>query len=397
VATNGADRNLVKIAAALAAASTLALGGVACGPSGSDHLLGGDGLGGGSGSGSSGGGWGSGSTYNADGGPQAPLQQQLFQALEPALVQKCGGACHVDGTTLNAPKWLAGPDDYKSITTYPGIVTTDVYSSKLLNRPDSHPASCLLDPGNEALLAQVTTWLTAEAAALAAIPLPSTDPVDPSTGSVDLSKAATGITGAKITFTATPMGDLMKFENVMLVAPGSTGVHIVSPIFTMVPASGPEIDNTDFSTTDLTVGAAGSSQITPVFYFSGWVTGSKVKLQFSKIEPATVSGSDGGTSQSACKDVTTFTNSAAPTLKSQCVSCHGGGNGTATASMDLTALNNNDYASACTQAHTQINLANKTQSNILLAPLKQVNHPVQVFSSTSSTGYQAILTWVNKE
>ena len=127
MATSSSDRKLVKIVAALAAAGSLALGGVACGPNGGDHLLGGDGLGGGSGSGSgSGGGWGSGSTYNADGGPQAPLQQQLFQALEPALVQKCGGACHVDGTTLNAPKWLAGPDDYKTITTYPGIVTTDV-------------------------------------------------------------------------------------------------------------------------------------------------------------------------------------------------------------------------------------------------------------------------------
>jgi len=388
-------RNLV---AMLAAASAL-VAGVGCGPDGADHLLGGGGGGGGGGGtgGDSGnGGWGSGSTYNADGGPQAPLQQQLFQALEPTLVQKCGGACHVDGTTLNAPKWLAGPNDYTTITTYPGIVTSDVYSSKLLNRPSNHPSSCLLDPGNEALLAQVTTWLTAEASALAAIPLPSTDPVDPATGSVDLSKAATGITGAKITFKATTMGTLMKFENVMLVAPGATGIHILAPIFTMVPSSGPEVDNTDFSTTEMSVAAASSSSVTPVFYFSNWAAGAKLKLQFEKIEPATVAGSDAGTGTS-CKDVTTFQNSAAPTLKSQCVSCHGGGNGTATASMDLTALNNNDYASACTQAHTQVNLANKTQSNILLAPLQQVNHPTKVFASTSSTGYQAILTWINKE
>jgi hypothetical protein len=397
VATNPANRNLTKLVAMAAAAGALVLGGVACGPTG-DHLLGDNGLGGGNGgSGNGGGGWGGGSTYNADGGPQAPLQQQLFQALEPTLSQKCGGACHVDGATLNAPKWLAGPDDYTTITSYPGIVTEDVYSSKLLNRPSNHPASCLLDPGNEALLAQVTTWLTAEASAIAAIPLPSSDPVDPSTGSVDLSKAATGISGAKITFTATPMGGLMKFENVMLVAPGSTGIHILSPIFTMVPASGPEVDNTDFSTTEMSIASGTSSQISPVFYFTGWVSGSKLKIQFSKIEAATVAGSDGGTTQTACKDLNTFTNSAAPTLKNQCVSCHGGGNGTATSSMDLTALNNNDYATACTQAHTQVNTANKTQSNILLAPLKQVNHPVQVFSSTSSTGYQAILTWVNKE
>ncbi len=386
-----------KVLTAVAVASAFA-GAVACSDNGG-QLLGGDPLNPGNNAGgdAGNGGWNNNASYNADGAPQAPLAQQLFQSLQPQLDQKCGGACHQQGTTLGAPKWLAGPDEYKTITTYPGIVTTDVFSSKLLNRPDNHPASCLIDPGNEALLAQVTTWLTAEAAAIAAIPLPSTDPVDPSTGSADLSNAATGITGAKITFTATPMGGLMKFENVMLVAPGSTGVHIVSPIFTMVPSSGPEVDNTDYSTTDLTVGAAGSSQITPVFYFSSWVTGSKIKIQFTKIEAATVSAGDGGTSSTTCKDLNTFTNSAAPTLKSSCGGCHGGGNGNATSSMDLTALSTNDYATACTQARTQVNLANLTQSNILLAPLQQVNHPVKVFSSTGSTGYQAILTWVNKE
>ncbi len=368
---------------------------LACGPGTADQLLPG---GGNSSSGGGGGGsWGTGGTYNADGGPQAPLAQQLFEALEPSLVSKCGGACHVDGTTLNAPKWLAGPDDYQTITTYPGIVTTDVYSSKLLNRPANHPAECLIDPGNETLLAQVTTWLTAEAAALAAIPLPSTTPVDPSTGSVDLSTAATGITGAKITFTATPMSGLMKFENVMLVAPGSTGIHILSPIFSMIPSSGPEVDNTDFSTTEMSIAAGTSAQISPVFYFPNWVTGSKLKLQFEKIESATVAGSDAGGGGTTCKDLTDFQNSAAPAMKSSCVGCHGGGNGTATSSMDLTALNTNDYATACTQARTQVNLSNLTQSNILLAPLQMVNHPVKVFSSTSSTGYQAILTWVNKE
>ena len=184
-----------KLVAAAAAVGLLAGGVVACGPNPNSLLGGGDPnqLGGGTTGGDAGGGWGSNPVYNGDGGPQAPLEQQLFNQVEPELVQKCGGACHEQGTTLSAPKWLAGPDVYKTIKTYPGIVVSDVYSSKLENRPQNHPAACLIDPGNEALLAQVTTWLTAEAAALSAIPLPASNTVDPTTGSVDLSGAATGI------------------------------------------------------------------------------------------------------------------------------------------------------------------------------------------------------------
>jgi len=386
-------KNLVAAAVVLGACACA----VACGPDGS-QLLGGDQLGGGNNNGSDAGngGWNNNSQYNADGAPQPPLAQQLFVALQPQLDQKCGGACHQQGMTLSAPKWLAGPDEYKTITSYPGIVTADIYSSKLENRPANHPASCLIDPGNETLLAAVTTWLTAEAAAIAAIPLPASATVDPATGSVDLSPAATGISGAKITFTATQQGDLLRFSNVMLVAPASTGLHIVSPIFVQVPGSGPELDNTDYSTTDLTVAAGASGQISPVFYFQNWVPGSKLKIEFQKIETATVQSSDAGAS-TTCKDLTTFTNSAVPSLKANCTSCHAGGNGNATNAMNLTALNSNDYATACTQARTQVNLTTKANSNILQAPLQQVTHPVKVFASNTSTGYVQIQTWVNKE
>jgi hypothetical protein len=394
-----AGDTLFKTVLAAAVVLGACAGAVACGPDGS-QLLGGDQLGGGNNNqGDSGnGGWNSNSTYNADGAPQAPLAQQLFLSLQPQLDKQCGGACHQQGATLSAPKWLgtSPTDEYKTITTYPGMVTADIYSSKLENRPANHPAACLIDPGNEALLAAVTTWLTAEAAAIAAIPLPTSATVDPASGSVDLSPAATGITGAKITFTATQQGDLLRFSNVMLVAPASTGLHIISPIFVEVPASGPEVDNTDYSTTDLTVGAGASGQISPVFYFQNWVPGSKLKIEFQKIETATVTQSDAGSS-TTCKDLTDFQNSAAPSMKANCTSCHGGGNTSATNSMNLTALNSNDYATACTQARTQVNLTTPSQSNILMAPLQQVTHPVKVFASNTSTGYVQIQTWVNKE
>ncbi len=387
------------LVAGLAIGAVVAAGNlVACGPN-SGMLLGGDDNNGDNGNngnnGNGNGGWDSGASYNADGAIE-PLAEQLFDQIEPQLVQNCGGACHQTGQTLGAPIWLGTSNEYATIKAYPGIVVTDVYSSKLENRPANHPAACLVDPGNEALLAQVTAWLTAEASAITSIPLAASATVDPASGSADLSPAATGINGAKITFTATQDGDLLRFDNVMLVAPSATGVHIVSPIFAELPANnGTEVDNTDFSTVDLTAAAAASAQISPVFYFPGWVAGSKLKIEFQTIAASTATADAGTTS--TCKDLTDFQNSAAPSMKTNCVSCHGGGNPTAQSSMDLSALNTNDYATACTQARTQVNTTTPAQSNVLLAPLQQVNHPVKVFSSNTATGYTQIQTWVNKE
>jgi mono/diheme cytochrome c family protein len=368
---------------------------IACGPS---NILGGDDNANNSGDG---GGWGSNTTYSADGAPQSGEAQQLFEIVEPALVAQCGG-CHQNGGGINAPTWLAGPDAYASIKAFPGIVVADV-SSSLLEQSQSqlpggnHPVPTLtIDSADGGVFTEVTTWLTAEAALLAAVPLPASNTVNPSTGSVDLSNAAMGISGAAITFTATQQGDLLVFQNVMLVAPTASGIHIVSPIFAQIPATGPEIDNTDYSTLDLEVAAGQSAQITPIFYFVGWTVGSQLKIEFQTITAATVAPSDAGP-PTTCTDLTDFQNSAAVSMKANCTSCHGGGNATATSSMDLTALATNDYATACTQARTQVNTTTPAQSNVLLAPLQMVTHPVKVFTSSSATGYQQIQTWVNKE
>ena len=373
---------------------------VACGPSSTDSLLGDD-LGAGAGTGGTGGGnWGNGGggpIYNADGGAQAPVQTKLFQALLPDLEKKCGGACHTDGTNGGGYKWLGKPDQYVSIKAYPGIVTEDIYGSKLLNRPNNHPTASLVDVGNETLKDSVTTWLSAEAVALKQAPLPSTDATDVTAGTIDLTKA--GITGGKITFNTSALASSLRFSNIVIVAPSTTGLHIVAPSFVMVPTKGAEVVDTTFSTVDISVPAGGTATIGALFYFFNWTTGSKVRIQFQKIETATVASSDAGVS-GGCKDVTTFQNSAAPTLIAQCVGCHGGNNGNATAALDLSKLSGApNYALACTQAHFKINLANKPQSNLLLAPLNGsgLNHPVKPFASTASGGYTSLLTWINKE
>jgi len=72
------------------------------------------------------------------------------------------------------------------------------------------------------------------------------------------------------------------------------------------------------------------------------------------------------------------------------------------ASMDLSSLKGGspDYNAACTQALFKVNTSNLSQSLILTAPLNgsgTMHGGGKPYSSTASTGYQAILTWVNKE
>ncbi|CAN5412857.1 hypothetical protein BH09MYX1_BH09MYX1_33160 [soil metagenome] len=398
MATNLPTSKLCFLTLALGAAVAGAAG-LACGPSGSGLLLGDDGLGGGpTGVGTDGGDWGNGGggpTYNAEGGV-TPVQVKLFQSLEKDFVAKCG-SCHQNGTGgVVTQVFLKGPDVYTTIKNYPGIVSDDIYGSKLLNRPANHPVASLQDPGNEALLGQVTAWLSAEAVAIKATPLPTTDIVDPMSGSVDLTKA--GIAGAKIVFTPSVTGTTLRLNDVRLQAPTTSGIHVASPTFVIIPTTGPEVSNTTFSTSDLSVPAAGTATIGTVLYAFNFPSGAKIRIQFQKIEAATVAATDAGSSASSCKAQADFTNTARPVLQANCANCHGGNNANATAAFDMTKLAS-DPAAACTQARFKINLADKNNSNILLAPLANsgLGHPVKPFGNTGAAGYQSILTWVNKE
>jgi hypothetical protein len=387
----------------MAAGALLAAGTVmACGPSASDSLLGGVGNGGGGGGGSWGPGGGGGPTYtggSGDGGVQQAIAEQLYRSVEPGLKMRCANGCHDTGVNAKDYKWLQGPDTYVTIKKYPGIVVDDVYSSKLESHPQNHPTASLVGPGmppDPMLLDGVTKWLTAEAAALQGMALPTTDPVDVTAGSVDLTKA--GVAGAKITWSAQDIGGgIMRFSNVQLVAPGNTGVHVIAPLFVMVPSMGAEVHDLSNSTVDVTAGAGTSKTINSILYFYNWQAGSKLRIEFQKIETATVMGSDGGM-QSGCKDVPTFQSSAAPQLQ-QCLGCHGGNNAQATNALDLKALTGQpDYAAACTQARFKINFQNKPQSPIVVDPRDKLNnHPYQVPAGNANAYTTGLMNWINKE
>ncbi len=101
-------------------------------------------------------------------------------SFEPDLTKKCGGVCHTDGTfTPTPPKFLEGPDAYKSIKAHPGIVMRDVYQSALLTKgPHAGPAVSS-DPEFEK---KVIAWLEAESFAIQSPEAPHHRPGHPDAG-----------------------------------------------------------------------------------------------------------------------------------------------------------------------------------------------------------------------
>jgi hypothetical protein len=176
------------------------------------------------------------SPQSDDAAPTDP--QSLFEALLPTFVSTCG-PCHVQGTD-NAPPYLGGVDPYTMIKTYAGVIVANPQQSILLTK-GAHQGPALVDP----LRASITTWLTAEAAGAPAGPV-TTAPFAVNTGAnqVDLS---TLVPGAAITFTASTSGDYLDLTAIEFIAPAASTVTVTYPIFYVVPASGPQIQDNDFS------------------------------------------------------------------------------------------------------------------------------------------------------
>lgn len=258
-----------------------------------------------------------------DGGADAPVTKQEvrvaraeaeFRKVEQELVKTCGGAagvCHVNGTYAGNPqKFLAGPDAYKSIKTSPGILVKDPYQSTIITK-GQHAGPALY--GNP-LEKQLIDWLILESLVLAGEDLPSTDPISIVMGpnEVDLSKAATGITGVKLKFDASKIGTILSLTKVRVNAPAGQAVHIQSPKFYRVPANkDPKDDDIvdpadSFSNADQTMNGGADQTLNPgTVVFSGWqwAEGDKLRIAFFKLEKGVVQ--EGGVT-GACKDPAKF-------------------------------------------------------------------------------------------
>lgn len=303
-------------------------------------------------------------------------EEALFTALDTEFVQKCGNACHKDQTFApKPPGFLVGEtttDRYKTIKTWPGIVVADIYQSTILTKGAHAGPAISADPTFEK---KIIDWLTAESLAITSVGLPSTDPVTVTQGpnELDLSKAATGITGVKLKFDASLVGGMLSLSNIKLVAPAGTDTHIVHPQFVRVAAAPVNnqtqiIDPQDsFSNVDQTTAGGSEAPLGPgsaLFSGDGWrpfdLAKDKIRVQVSKLEKGTVQV----TAPSAtCKNVQMFQTNVLPALKGNgftpnCSGCHGGG-------LAGMSLNSQDTATVCIQVMSKLNQANIGQSLIV--------------------------------
>lgn len=327
-----------------------------------------------------------------DGGPLDSVEgRQLFEAMLPTLDATCGGACHAQGAG-GAPLWLGPPDPFVSAVQFPGIVVSNPAASIVLTK-GRHEGPALQDP----LLTQVTQWLNVEAAALPVTVLAQTPPFTVASGSNDIDCSPAGVAGVHITFDAAISGSLLTLTNLDIVAPTATGVHVVYPIFAILPASGPEIDDSSFSNEDQTVEAGQTAPLGPgTLILTEWVTGAQMKIEFTTLA-AVAATNDAGTLSGGCKALSSFETNAVPAIQAnQCLNCHNTG-GSGNNAMDLSGLASNpvDDAAACAQALSHADPSDPAQSQIILAPTGQLtNHP---FTQASQSFVTMMETWIAAE
>lgn len=359
--------------------------------------------------------------------PGTPDPEPLFRDLEADLIKTCGGengACHVNGTYKDAPKWLAGSDPYATVKKYRGVLpaTKEVGDSILLTQV-RHDGPALTDaPDN--LYRRVSDWLTAE---VPGPPLPNTGAFTVLSGfnSVPLDTVASGLAGARLTFLATEANAALTLSALKVLAPNNANLKIDSPFFVILPRSGkvnadPEANGFKGERTV----PAGQN----VDFFTGkmillrWDPTGRLKVAFNKVESTPGQGTLPG-----CSALELFKASALPAMRMQvevlpdddlnpdpdggepqlgtssCLGCHGKEPGRDEApsppvqAMDLRGADT-DPAAACAQAKIWINLANKAQSPILLNPTGQGNakHPMKAVGPSDPI-VQGIEAWVDAE
>jgi hypothetical protein len=333
---------------------------------------------------------GSGGPGDPDAGTSGPaIEEQLFRALEPALVKTCGGGggtCHVEGTYLGNPaRFLAGPDAYVSVKTVSGIVTRDVYQSALLTKP-AH-AGPALDQASD-LGKQVTTWLEAESVALKAKKLPTTDPISITNGAndVDLGKAVTPgkvVGSVHLKFDAALVGGILSLSNLRLVPAAGGAVHVLKPRFVKVRAGSKPAELVEtpdpadsFSNADQTVAGGAETPLSPgsaLFAGIGWtpfdLAADKIRIEIEKLEPGTITIIQ---PPKVCKNVPLFGTAVLPTIRATmaangtCLSCHGAGT--------QPSIGGTDNDAICQNILQRLNEANIPQSR-MITKVTQAGHP----------------------
>ena len=354
-------------------------------------------------------------TGGSGGGMTAPDPKPLFDALEPDLVAACG-SCHEPGGVADRP-FLAPPDRYQSIISWPGVITKPSTNSILLTHPisgSSHPGKNLDAPDlKTTLYPKVQAWLAAEAAAIANpvdMQKAQIAPIAPIMGfnAIYLDALDPSFAGMAITFNADALtNSTIKLSDIEVHTTTKEGIHIVHPIFVVYPvAKMPDPDPVDsFNGFDSFFAQDTSTTLGPgTLLLDNWAVDGKLSIVFEKIELYTMSTGNGGggstSSGSGCKALTDFTTSAAPQFQQRCFGCHGGANAMAMAAVDMSQLMSNAGV-ACAQIKARVKPTDAANSQIFITtdPAGNAAHPFKFGGSTTqfNSFKTTVSTWITKE
>ena len=324
--------------------------------------------------------------------------QSFEKDVAPILSANCA-ACHASMANIDFLR--ADPDMRTNLLGRPTIVNlVKPADSKLVTR-GAHDGPALL-PDQAAIILE---WINLERIAAGgedtAVEL---DPFRPIVGLNMVDLTPVGLTGSSITFRLEPLSVGMYLSEIMLHA-GAGGAHLVHPLFVIWQDGTPQPDPVDrFAAVELAVTEGESAMVgggTAVFV--DVAPDSMLSLHFELAQASADGGGGGGGGAGACKAVDAFTASAQPALSASCVSCHGGGDTSATGATDMTRLNDlaaEAQAAACAQILSRVNLADPPSSGIFIAPDpgSGAGHPFKFAGPAEIGAFRDSLTvWINQE
>jgi len=349
---------------------------------------------------------------NPDAGPGS-LSRELFDDMVAELEGACF-PCHEVGGLADTP-FLAGPDKYQSFVSWPGIVAANPQDSILLSYAmtgKGHSGTNLDSPAlKDTLLPKVQAFLAEEAKSFTAPPPevgPHIEPFVPIMGfnAVYLGPLGVDFEGMAITFSADLLDtNTLELTNIELHPTSKLGLHVVHPLFVVHPLGKPAIpDPVDsFSNVDQTFEAGNSDALGPgTLILVNWANGAKLSLAFEKIEKqggVDPDAGDGGDPTGGCKDVASFQANAQGPMN-VCTNCHAGGNGQATAAVDMSGLQT-DPAKACAQIKNRVNPADPPASQLFITtdPGGNAAHPFKFGGNadTFNNFRNSVSTWIAAE
>jgi hypothetical protein len=358
------------------------------------------------------GGSGGDSSQGGAGGAFVDNGAELFAELEAEFVANCA-ECHEPGGIADTP-FLAGPNRYESMLSWPGIVVPTAEESLLLTYSITgvgHTGTNV-DAIEGEFQQRVTEWLEAEAAAIsnpvtdgAAI-----DPITPILGLnvIYLTPLDYELEGVAVTFTAEELTpNSLKLSNLQVFTTAATGVHLVHPVFAVYPkGEDGTVDPVDsFADLDQRFDENTAESLgVGLVILTNWEPEAKLGLGFELAEPHTSGqgvggGGGGGPLGGGCVAVTEFEDNVVAALQ-PCLQCHGGNNTGATSAVDMSELGSNP-AATCGQVKNRVNLDTPAQSQLFLVtnPDGNASHPFKFNGNAGNWNnfMTDVTVWINAE